>query len=285
MAIVYFSIYRRRVTQKVETMCNLTDLTEESIGTRGVKRKSMVCDFDEIFIPPKRVSPFLNTPKEKKDLKKRILKISIQKLKQTENAELFLRRSVLINNTMKRLQNELRKEKKRHNILSCYNNDKDWNRTEPGTLNNNCLLDSILQDDPFLSGVHEQITDDMTDTLVVNLENKLGIRITSLSTAIEERKCSVDMTKYLPTSKADFAEKTATEFGSCVNNGVPSNCFCTECERNSIRSGLDSSNNVSESFHVCVSVNLNTKSRQQINVETPSLYKIQQCFMENNLLT
>ena len=46
-----------------------------------------------------------------KEERKRILKVSVRKLKDIDDPEVFLRRSVLVNNTMKRLQTEIREEK------------------------------------------------------------------------------------------------------------------------------------------------------------------------------
>eukprot|EP00096_Caligus_rogercresseyi_P000156 TRINITY_DN1042_c0_g1_i2.p1 TRINITY_DN1042_c0_g1~~TRINITY_DN1042_c0_g1_i2.p1 ORF type:complete len:229 (-),score=89.35 TRINITY_DN1042_c0_g1_i2:377-1063(-) len=46
-----------------------------------------------------------------KEERKRVLKMSVSKLKDIEDPENFLRRSVLINNTLKRLQSEVRMEK------------------------------------------------------------------------------------------------------------------------------------------------------------------------------
>ena len=148
-----------------------------SIGSRkGVKRKvsEIECDFEEILRPPKRISPFFNTPKERKDEKRKILKLSVQKIKLIENAELCLRRSVLINNTMTRMRHELKKDSYTR---------KRKRRLGQGMLNNDCLSESYLVDDPFLSGIHEKITDDMTDVLMSNLEKKLGADIASNSSA------------------------------------------------------------------------------------------------------
>lgn len=131
------------------------------ITSRGVKRNAENLDSEEVYIPSKRVSPFLNTPKERKDERKKILKISIKKLKQLSDPEFFLRRTVLVNNTTKRLQSEL-KEEKRRNKRRKYMNGY-------GVPNSNCLSDMYLYDDPFLCGVHEKITDDMTDTLIKNV--------------------------------------------------------------------------------------------------------------------
>ena len=265
----------------VQTMCNLTDQMEEGCGTKGLKRKSTPCYLDEIFIPKKRLSPLLNTPKEKKELKKKILKLSIQKLKQTENAEVFLRRSVLINNTMKRMQSELRREKKRHNYLSNFNVETERLPREPDTLNNNCLLDAFMLDDPFLSGAHEQITDDMTDTLVVNLENTLGISITSISSVNEE----LNLTKLLPVSKDGLVDSGA-EVGTYVDNAVSSKSCCSRRFGSGTCGLMESSNtnSISGSFQLCVTSNLDN-SNQKETFESPSLYRIQKCLNETTLLT
>ena len=152
------------------------DVTNSNGSRKGVKRKvsEIECDFEEILRPPKRISPFFNTPKERKDEKRKILKLSVQKIKLIENAELCLRRSVLINNTMTRMRHELKKDSYTR---------KRKRRLGQGMLNNDCLSESYLVDDPFLSGIHEKITDDMTDVLMSNLEKKLGADIASNSSA------------------------------------------------------------------------------------------------------
>ncbi|XP_052766273.1 uncharacterized protein LOC128207420 [Mya arenaria] len=152
-------------------MCNKSrtpDIKRDETS-RVLKRKlDTDIDLDVPYIPPKRISPFMNTPKEKKEEKRKILKISIKKLKQLEDPEAFLRRTVLVNNTRKRLQTELRQEKnssrvgRRKHFISTYD-----------VLSNSCLSNSYMFDDPFLSGVHEKITDDMTDTLISNLQDRL----------------------------------------------------------------------------------------------------------------
>lgn len=145
-------------------MCKKAGAGQELSSTsQGIKRKAEV---EDVYVPSKRVSPFLNTPKERKDERKKILKISIKKLKQLDDPEAFLRRTVLVNNTMKRLQTELREEKLRYRKFES-NKKKSFNGY--GVLNNSCLSNSYLFDDPFLSGVHEKITDDMTDTLMNNV--------------------------------------------------------------------------------------------------------------------
>lgn len=60
---------------------------------------------------PPRIT-MLSTPKYKwKEERKRVLKLSVKKLRSIEDPEAFLSRSVLINNTLKRLQSEVREEK------------------------------------------------------------------------------------------------------------------------------------------------------------------------------
>ncbi|XP_045178079.1 uncharacterized protein LOC123538177 [Mercenaria mercenaria] len=153
---------KQDVKNKTE-MCNKTHGESELPSTtkHGHKRKPDSTESEKVYIPSKRVSPFLNTQKERKDERKKILKISVQKLKQVDDPETFLRRTVLVSNTMKRLQMELRAENLRTKNRKYFSGYR--------TLNNNCVSSSYLFDDPFLSGVHEKITDDMTDTLIYNV--------------------------------------------------------------------------------------------------------------------
>ena len=159
-----------------------------------MKRKAFACDAEETFVPRKRLSLFSNTPMERRDFKKQVLKMSIQKMKGITNAELCLRKSVLVNNTMKRLHAELKQEKrsvscvKRPVYYTCGVRQMDTF----DVLNNNCSSNSFLIDDPFLRGHEEKITDDMTDTLVNNLENKLGVNITSVSDVKGSPEANVD---------------------------------------------------------------------------------------------
>ena len=174
-------------------MCNLFESTD-AYPPRGMKRKYIACEDEETVMPKKRISPFSNTPMERKDLKKQILKMSIQKMKGINNAELCLRKSVLVNNTMKRLHAELKQEKrsvssiKRPVYYTC--GMRQGNAFE--VLNNNCSSETFLVDDPFLRGNEDKITDDMTDTLVDNLENRLGVNITSISDVKESHNTNID---------------------------------------------------------------------------------------------
>lgn len=153
-------------------MCNTTPSDQSELtaiaynsAREGQKRKSE--SVDDNPIPSKRISPFLNTNKEKRDEKKKILKLSLKKLRKLDDPETFLRRAVLVNNTMKKIQSELREEK--YKTRYCVRKNRPFYNC--GVLNNSCLSNCYLYDDPYLSGVHEKITDDMTDTLVKNVLN------------------------------------------------------------------------------------------------------------------
>lgn len=114
-----------------------------------------------------RISPFLNTPKQRKEERRKILKLSIHKMRAVEDPEHFLRRSVLINNTMKRLQRELREEKLRRGNGGYGSLYRRVTALHNESLNNSYLLQD---ESPFTVGETDRITDDMTDALVTRLE-------------------------------------------------------------------------------------------------------------------
>ncbi|KAF5282058.1 hypothetical protein FQA39_LY00582 [Lamprigera yunnana] len=97
-------------------------------------------DCDDIFGPPRTYATGYCPPKNRpsmisakyrqKEERRKVLKISINKLKKIEDPEASLCRSVLINNTMKRLQKEARDEKiqkQQLNYPRCYENDNFLN--------------------------------------------------------------------------------------------------------------------------------------------------------------
>ncbi|XP_014259504.1 probable WRKY transcription factor protein 1 [Cimex lectularius] len=67
-------------------------------------------NYGSSFCRPNRPS-MISAKYRQKEERRKVLKISINKLKKIEDPESSLRRSVLINNTMKRLQKEAREEK------------------------------------------------------------------------------------------------------------------------------------------------------------------------------
>ena len=141
----------------------------------AVKRKSDCIDDDFVErIPSKRISPFLNTPKEKKEERRRVLKISVQKLRSMEDPEHFLRRSVLINNTLKKVQKEIREEKKSYQgYKSCIYRLKPV--YDYDVLNNNYSSGGYGNyfDDPFaVPDDNEKVTDEITESLCNGLKEK-----------------------------------------------------------------------------------------------------------------
>eukprot|EP00918_Siedleckia_nematoides_P047700 GHVU01104464.1.p1 GENE.GHVU01104464.1~~GHVU01104464.1.p1 ORF type:complete len:430 (-),score=26.68 GHVU01104464.1:1588-2877(-) len=127
----------------------------------------------------KRISPFHNTPKQRRDEKRRLLKLSLHKLHLIPDPERYLRRSVLINNTARRIQEELNKEKKG---CECYNGadstlrdyvhfrrrlalaDCEWE-----TLNNSYLTPGAnLYDEAWSSpcDADDKLIDDTSDALI-----------------------------------------------------------------------------------------------------------------------
>merc|ERR1711953_162651 len=71
---------------------------------------------------PPRITLLASSHKYKvKEERKRILKLSVKKLRAIEDREAFLTRSVLINNTLKRLQTEVREEKASKKTAIDYN--------------------------------------------------------------------------------------------------------------------------------------------------------------------
>ena len=234
-------------------MCNLFDLTDAYPPPRGLKRKSISCEFEDTCFPKKRISPFMNTPMEKKDLKKKILKLSIQKMKGINNAELCLRKSVLINNTMKRLHAELKREKRSVSYIKTPVYSACGVRRENicNVLNNNCLSGSFLVDDPFLRGHEDKITDDMTDTLVNNLENRLGLNITSVSGVKEVTQCGGNSNDVL--ANTDFYAQQSDKMASCVVNNRYSSCSYRPWD-SSLSGFSETRKFVTGSVHICVSV-------------------------------
>ncbi|CAH1370127.1 unnamed protein product [Tenebrio molitor] len=82
------------------------------------------------YCPPKNRPSMISAKYRQKEERRKVLKISLNKLKKIEDPESSLCRSVLINNTMKRLQREARDEKiqkQQLNYPRCYDNDNILN--------------------------------------------------------------------------------------------------------------------------------------------------------------
>ena len=168
-------------------MCNLDEGARELNVVRVCKRKLFSCDNGEVYIPSKRISPLSNTPKEKKDERKHLLKLSMKKLKEIDNAERCLRRALLIQNTVRQLEKELQLDKQ----------VKSWrNGVYTAKTICRCNISSIAMEDylmyhcPDINPVNETIADDMTDTLMKNIEDKIGERLRPTTTSSGSRQCS-----------------------------------------------------------------------------------------------
>ncbi|XP_071161643.1 uncharacterized protein [Mytilus edulis] len=105
MKIEFDGIDRQNNKRKSGIDCDDLD----NVPHKKIHKKSVDCVLEKP--PTKRISPFLNTPKERKEERRKVLKITVQKLKLIDDPEHFLRRSVLINNTLKKVQKEIRDEK------------------------------------------------------------------------------------------------------------------------------------------------------------------------------
>jgi len=60
----------------------------------------------------KRYSPFHNTPKQRREERRKLIRVSAAKIRDIDDPELFLRRSVLVNNTYRRLREEMFEERR-----------------------------------------------------------------------------------------------------------------------------------------------------------------------------
>lgn len=166
-----------------------TDLLLEDKISLGVKRKlDSNNDFDELLdrLPPKRISPFLNTPKERKEERRKVLKMSVQKLRKMEDPEHFLCRSVLINNTLKKVQKEIREEKQKSHqgYKSCiYRLRPSYDVLSNGYLHSTTPSHHgyvSVYDDPFVTpGDTDKLNDNITDSLVESIEEKTMDVVTS----------------------------------------------------------------------------------------------------------
>jgi len=188
----------------------------EERRTLSVKRKLDPVEADDLLdrIPPKRISPFLNTPKERKEERRKVLKISIQKLRQMEDPENFLCRSVLINNTLKKVQKEIREEKQKsyQGYKSCIYRMRP--HYDYDILNNSYLHSSpngyvSMFEDQYLStnDTEEKFTDEITDTLVRSLEENKN-PISSMDNVETSSVCSQGVHQHDDTKGVNDRERS-----------------------------------------------------------------------------
>lgn len=192
-------------------------------GSPSSKRKHDATTPDSIdYRPPtKRISPFLNTPKQRRDERRKLFRISLNKLREIDDSEAFLCRSVLISNFARRMQKELKDEKLMRYPQSHESNvtSQPWQRAtlvapryQPTPPPHPTFLD-----DTFM--LTEKITDDMSDSLIQTLD-ALGGNMTSQ----DEVTSMVTSEQQSVTSQTDLCSG-----GS--NSGLVDSCGMTEKDR------------------------------------------------------
>jgi len=172
-----------------------------------------------------------------KEERRKVLKISINKLKKIEDPESSLRRSVLINNTMKRLQKEAREEKLQKQQLHSYParytpstsssspfSMKDDSREGTGSVSSICSAATSLDEIPSIMSpaIHELPSPLTSDT---DKENTSPFPSSSLSSSLSP----VPSPTFENTSSKsngiceDFVEATNTS-----QRLVAPDCLCDE---------------------------------------------------------
>lgn len=147
------------------------------------------------YCPPKNRPSMISAKYRQKEERRKVLKISINKLKKIEDPEASLCRSVLINNTMKRLQQEARDEKiqkQQLNYPRCYDNDNFLNiksefiknelkanpvfedHAEEFTSTNSKLMDSLKDDFAMENEFDSKMAEEIN---VLNSESAKNIEV------------------------------------------------------------------------------------------------------------
>lgn len=182
-------------------------------------------DCDDIFGPPRtyptgycppKNRPSMISPKyRQKEERRKVLKISLSKLKRIEDPEASLCRSVLINNTMKRLQKETRDEKLQKQQLSyprCYDNDSYLN-LKRSTIS--FTSENFVVENDFDAKLEEEINEVKAKNIeVMNMveENLNGLNDSNNFQRPEHAVCpSLDSSSRLTTS----AKRSVDEMDDC----------------------------------------------------------------------
>lgn len=147
-------------------------------------------DCDDIFGPPRTYPTGYQPPKNRpsmispkyrqKEERRKVLKISLNKMRKIEDPESSLCRSVLINNTMKRLQKEARDEKVQKQQLNyprCYDNDNFLNLKSDGGKSGNFESQSYGVDDKLIESF--TVENDFDTKLAEEIETVNGLGLVS----------------------------------------------------------------------------------------------------------
>ncbi|XP_077289877.1 uncharacterized protein LOC143913765 [Arctopsyche grandis] len=150
-------------------------------------------DSDDIFGPSRSFPPRSNRPKPSmisaklraKEERKKVIQICTEKLEKIKDPDRNLRRSVCINNTYYKLQDEVRREKQMKHMMNANRGDEDESRSRnrrggtPNAEQKQRMLDKALESiDKELSAIdanmpsieHEMLSEDMD---IVNSLNPL----------------------------------------------------------------------------------------------------------------
>lgn len=148
-----------------------------------MKSPANVDDCDDIFGPPRTYATGFCPPKNRplmisakyrqKEERRKVLKISINKLKKIEDPEASLCRSVLINNTMKRLQKEARDEKIQKQQLNYprYDNDNYLNIKNEFMKNE---MKNVIEEPKDFTPSDAKIMDSLKADFESEFDNKLN---------------------------------------------------------------------------------------------------------------
>ncbi|XP_074659777.1 uncharacterized protein LOC141912463 [Tubulanus polymorphus] len=237
----------------------------------GMKRK---IDTDDDYIEydrPRKISPLWNTPKQRKDERKRILKISVQKLRAIEDPETFLRRSVLVNNTMKKLQQEIREERLKKSLGLHYIYEERFLRPRMplgyDILNNSYLTQPVFEDNLDCSDC-DKLMDDSADNLLRSLK--------------PSDSCTESITSNIDTQSKRIPNGQQTN-----SNGLPRiNEQCKTCASKSLCDKCKDNNSVNPASGVTNNqdinnVNINNANNRTIDNCNPSTLK---CYNNSNTL-
>lgn len=154
------------------------------------------------FTPPKNRPSMISAKYRQKEERRKVLKISMNKLKKIEDPEASLRRSVLINNTMKRLQQEAKEEriqKQQLNYPRIYDSENLVN------LKNEFMKNEVKSNEHKVSSkVIEFLENDFDKKLAEEIETVKANSMEVLQTLEENMK---DIDNSLSTSTDDITSR------------------------------------------------------------------------------
>ena len=201
-------------------------------SSRGIKRKLSLRDSQVSSPRPKRISPFHNTPIQRREEKHFLLQLSLCKLRSMENDGSLLFRKVLVNNIRKKVEHELREEKP-HSTNHWWshleiNVDDITNNNYEVVSNEHLLYNShLFETDPDLDKVTKKMTVELSPSVDSNAragtasaEHETAAIRDDGSVARDHDSHSVGrLNLSTATQGSDMSDATCTE-------SSPQKCFC-----------------------------------------------------------